>query len=125
MSSRINKIVYAIAIGLYLGFLVLFCILSRETETREISLIGDTFIDVCKYPWTWILLVLIVANVLLYVPIGALLQRLITSKIEVILLGLLISIGIEVSQLTFSRGTFDFDDIINNFMGTIIGAYLL
>ena len=42
-----------------------------------------------------------------------------------ILLGLLLSVSIEVIQLLSYRGLFEFDDIIHNTLGTAIGVGIL
>ena len=62
-------------------------------------------------------------NVVLFIPIGFLILFLLTKKLRWlgIVIGLLISAGIEVCQLVFHRGLFEFDDIIHNTLGTVIG----
>ena len=65
-------------------------------------------------------------NVVLFIPIGILLAMLLPSKRSwlAIILGMLISSGIELTQLYLHRGLFEFDDIIHNTLGTIIGVIL-
>ena len=62
-------------------------------------------------------------NVVLFIPIGILICMLLPRKAKwvSVFLGLLISAGIELSQLFLCRGLFEFDDIIHNTLGTIIG----
>jgi glycopeptide antibiotics resistance protein len=63
-------------------------------------------------------------NIILFIPIGFLLMLLLTHKhswITALITGLLMSVSIEVIQLVFHRGLFEFDDIIHNTLGTVIG----
>ena len=65
----------------------------------------------------------IVWNIVLFVPIGVLISFLIPVKhfwIS-ILSCLLFSVGIESMQLVFYRGFFEFDDMIHNTLGAILG----
>ena len=65
-------------------------------------------------------------NVILFIPIGILLSMLLSTRREwlSVIFGLMISSGIELSQLFLHRGLFEFDDIIHNTLGTIIGYVL-
>ena len=65
-------------------------------------------------------------NYILFIPIGILLAMLLPSKRSwlAIILGMLMSSGIELTQLYLHRGLFEFDDIIHNTLGTIIGVIL-
>ncbi len=69
-------------------------------------------------------------NVLLFVPYGFLirLQRHRSEDRKALFFTLLIGIcttwAIEIIQLVTSMGNFEFTDIINNFLGTLIGAIL-
>lgn len=76
------------------------------------------------------LLAEIFLNILLYVPLGYLLPF-VWPKMKrfgkllawrVILIGFLMSCLTEVSQLVFKIGLFEFDDIINNTVGCLIGC---
>ena len=65
-------------------------------------------------------------NVVLFIPIGILLSLLLPLKRIwlAFLLGLIMSSSIELAQLYFHRGLFEFDDIIHNTLGAIIGVIL-
>lgn len=69
----------------------------------------------------------ILANLLLFVPVGVLLMPSIGSVKKTVLIGLLFSMLIEVLQLLTKRGLFEFDDIIHNTIGCALGCgiYLL
>ena len=63
-------------------------------------------------------------NFVLFIPIGIILMLLITHRFRVLMslgCGLLMSAGIEVIQLIFHRGLFEFDDMVHNTLGTLIG----
>lgn len=68
----------------------------------------------------------IILNVLLYIPLGYLLpftfEKL--KPWQVVLIGLACSTLTEITQLIFRIGWFEFDDILNNTMGCIIGLLL-
>lgn len=63
-------------------------------------------------------------NIILFVPFGFLLPCIYQTTHRwwiVILLGCVVSIGIEVAQLIGCLGLFEYDDIFNNTLGTILG----
>lgn len=63
-------------------------------------------------------------NVVLFMPIGILFMLLLTCKCKwviTIIIGFLITTAIELIQLIFHRGYFEFDDIFHNTLGTVIG----
>lgn len=62
----------------------------------------------------------IIANILLFIPLGLLAGRL--WKWKGIVAGLGISVAIELLQLIGQRGLFEFDDILHNTLGTFIGV---
>lgn len=66
----------------------------------------------------------VIANVLLFIPIGILIMFIVARKLRWlgITIGILLSVFIEVSQLIFHRGLFEFDDIIHNSLGMLIGV---
>ena len=68
----------------------------------------------------------IVLNILLYIPMGYLLPT-IFEKLrprQVVLIGFVCSVLTEVSQFVFKIGLFEFDDMLNNTMGCIIGLIM-
>lgn len=67
---------------------------------------------------------LILENILLFVPLGYLLRQSGSSNKTTLFTGLLLSAAVELAQLIFHIGLFEFDDILNNSIGTWIGAFL-
>lgn len=74
------------------------------------------FIERYKYAWYEILL-----NILLFVPFG-LIAKMAFSKRIVCLMGLFISLFIEIIQLITGTGVFEISDLIHNTLGAIIGC---
>lgn len=64
-------------------------------------------------------------NVIMFIPIGFLLQFFRKLKIPYVLCtGIVLSSVIEISQLVFMKGFFELDDIFHNTLGCLIG-YLI
>lgn len=68
-------------------------------------------------------------NVALFVPFGFLLHVLLRTRtrsrwplVEVVLLGAVLSLGIEVAQWVFAVGYTDVDDLLCNTLGALFGA---
>lgn len=68
----------------------------------------------------WLMGRQIVLNILLYVPVGFGLAAC-SKKRGVLVAALLLSVAIEVLQLVMMRGVFDFDDVLNNTAGAVVG----
>ncbi len=63
-------------------------------------------------------------NVVLFIPIGILFMLFLTCKrkcVITVIIGFLLTTVIELIQLIFHRGYFEFDDIFHNTLGTVIG----
>ena len=65
----------------------------------------------------------IIANIIAFIPIGVLAGRL--WRWKGLLAAALFSIFIELSQLISHRGLFEFDDIVHNSVGALIGIGVL
>ena len=63
-------------------------------------------------------------NVVLFLPVGFLLKKAFPRiRIwQILLLGAVVSSGLELMQLVLKRGLFEFDDIVHNTAGTLIGG---
>ena len=67
-------------------------------------------------------------NCLLLVPMGFLLPIIFNHKVKLnraLLAGFLVSVVIELSQLIFKRGLFEWDDMIHNGLGCMIGCVIV
>lgn len=100
---------------------------SRAHRVRKLELIpfSDLFTTV---PW-WGSITNIIFNVVLFVPIGVLLKRLLSYQPfplrKTLLIAAGISLAIETTQYVFRLGFSDIDDLILNVAGAWIGATLL
>ena len=65
----------------------------------------------------------ILQNIWLFVPLGAIIRALTRKKIF-LLAPFVFSVVIELIQLVFGLGLFEFDDIISNTLGGLLG-YLI
>ena len=80
--------------------------------------------DIIRYH-DWRLLKDNLLNCILLLPAGALLPIITNYKIkwyQALVVGVLISAIIELSQLIFMRGLFEWDDMIHNGLGCMIGC---
>ena len=92
------------------------------TETLLIREIGVTTGFRPELFWSWKrpdLRTQIYSNIILFIPVGLLLSLKIGWKSIPVATG--ISMGIELIQLITRRGLFEFDDIIHNTAGAVIG----
>ena len=66
-----------------------------------------------------------IANVILFVPLGIMLECVGIKKFKkAMMIAVVASLLIETSQAVFSLGTFECDDLLHNTLGTIIGFYI-
>lgn len=105
-------------------FILCVTLLTREQMiSREhiLVLFHSYYEAFVHHRWGWISQGLL--NMLLFVPLGVT-GYLVTKKSisRAILIGLLLSIFVEVTQYFTKLGFFETDDIINNTIGTAIGA---
>ena len=137
---------FAAIFGLVIGFYCYYKINSKIKGAFTAILAGYLFLILsttvisrtvhadyrCKlFPfWSYIeilkgrtdLLIENIANVIMLVPIGVLLP--IAARLngkKTVLIGFLFSTSIEVLQLILKRGLFEFDDIIHNSTGCLLG----
>ena len=96
----------------YCVFIVYYTILCREPGTELIF--KPLFWELSRGAWRDICL-----NILLFVPLGFLL-----GSYKGILIGFLLSTAIELVQLIFRLGFCEIDDVLNNTIGTAVGALL-
>ena len=64
----------------------------------------------------------VIANMLIFVPLGIYLKMLDKGSKKVILFGFVFSILLEISQFIFGLGATDITDVITNTVGTILGV---
>ena len=102
----------------YILFILMETIIGRKTGVGRVELVPF---------WSYShpeLRMEIVLNYILFIPLGLLLHLCFGEKygLRVVIAGLLLSVSIELIQLLFNIGLFEFDDMIGNTVGCLIGA---
>lgn len=115
--STMNVILRAL-ITAYLMFILFQTIIGREPAKRRAKWIPFWSYSHPRLYWE------IILNYLLFIPLGVLLYAAYGDKhgLKVVLIGAGLSCLIEFTQLIFKLGLFEFDDIIGNSIGCLIGA---
>ena len=117
-----GKVPFGENIVIYIVVVLMTVFFSRELGSREgidMRILGTWGITMQDPAW-------VIENVLLFIPLGLLLPFWFPTgrKGIVIIVGLVCSIGIEVTQLVTGYGFCQLDDVIMNTAGTSVG-YLL
>ena len=104
----------------YILFILMETVLGRESGVGRAELVPF---------WSYShpeLRMEIVLNYLLFMPLGVLLYLCFGEKygFRVVIAGLLLSVSIEIVQLVFRIGLFEFDDMIGNTVGCLIGTVI-
>ena len=102
----------------YILFILMETIIGRKTGVGRVELVPF---------WSYShpeLRMEIVLNYLLFMPLGVLLYLCFGEKfgLRVVLAGVLLSASIELIQLVFKIGVFEFDDMIGNTIGCLVGS---
>ena len=102
----------------YILFILMETVIGRESDVGRVELVPF---------WSYShpeLKMEIVLNYILFIPLGCLLYLCFGEKfgLRVVLAGFLISAMVELIQLLFNIGLFEFDDMIGNTVGCLIGA---
>lgn len=117
-----------LALLLFLGIVFGSTIFTRTGTIRQYKLVPFwSWRDIIHYH-DWMLLKDNLLNCILLLPAGALLPIITNYKIkwyQALVVGVLISAIIEFSQLIFMRGLFEWDDMIHNGLGCMIGCLFI
>lgn len=124
-SKKIRLSAFCKAQVVYTGFVLLVTLFCRESSLQAVTV---------PYPlWSWVevyqrknvgMLYDILLNILLFIPFGGLL-KITFRKIRLSvgwLVGFLFSMAIELCQLMFHLGLFEWDDMLHNSLGCLIGC---
>ena len=109
----------------WLAIVLLFTVLGRRFNKYDA---GNTDLELCKgfraifTAKSAMVFTEAVVNILMFLPIGAALSPMCKRKTTPVILCFLISLFIELCQLTLRSGFFELDDILNNTLGGAIGA---
>ena len=116
------------ALILFLGVVFASTVFTRTPTVRRYELIPF---------WSWYevivnhsqgLLMENLLNMILLFPVGILLPMILDSRLRpsmVFLIGVVVSAAIELSQLIFQRGLFEWDDMIHNGLGCMLGCLVM
>lgn len=124
---KIYQALAILALLIYLGVVFASTVFTRMPTVRQYELIPF---------WSWYevfvnhsrsLLVENLLNILLLLPAGVLLPIIFDRRLRpsmAFMMGALISAAIEVSQLIFRRGLFEWDDMFHNSFGCLFGCLI-
>ena len=124
-SISIKEILCGLALSIYMVFLLGGTVLNREIgEEYLVEWVPFwSYYDLLS-EWSKPMAVQMLYNVLVFIPWGILLPEIVSAKRKlrfVVLSAVGISLVIEVTQLVFKLGLFEFDDVFHNTLGTVIG----
>ena len=116
------KYVCLVVLMAYFFFVFYMAVLSRDIVDLKDPVRSDLFKNLLNPgPDGYRDLIL---NIVCFIPVG-LLVGLLSEKYrwaKALLVGLLVSLTIEFSQLIWHRGVFDVNDLFNNALGALIGG---
>ena len=128
---KILKIIQAVAVLIlvvYLGIVFGATVFTRTGTVCQYELVPFwSWRDIICYQ-DWTLLKENLLNCILLFPVGVLLPIIVNYKVkwyQALTVGILVSAAIEFSQLIFKRGLFEWDDIIHNSLGCMIGCIVM
>lgn len=124
-------VIQAIAVGMltvFFGIVFGSTIFTRTSTIRQYELLPFwSWLAVIRYH-DWGLLKENLLNCILLLPAGALLPLIAAHKVKwsrALAFGIFVSAVIETSQLILKRGLFEWDDMIHNGLGCMIGCLLV
>lgn len=117
-----------VAMVIFLGIVFGSTVFTRTSTVRQYELMPLwSWRAIIRYH-DWGLLKEDLLNCILLLPAGALLPVIANRKVkwyQALLFGVLISAVIETSQLVFMRGLFEWDDMIHNGLGCMVGCLVV
>lgn len=120
IGNKKKEYIFCILFGAYIAAVLWITLFSRlGTEKRSFLLPFYSYKRIVAGEWRPLLEN--VGNVVLFIPLGVALGA--VGKWDVKKAGFLVSLTIEILQLTFALGTFECDDLIHNTLGAVIGAW--
>ena len=117
-----------VAMVIFLGIVFGATVFTRTSTVRQYELMPLwSWRAIIRYH-DWGLLKEDLLNCILLLPAGALLPVITNRKVkwyQALVFGVLISAVIETSQLVFMRGLFEWDDMIHNGLGCMVGCLVV
>lgn len=128
LSMSIIQAVAVLALVVFLGIVVGSTVITRISTILQYELVPFwSWRDIIRYH-DWTLLKENLLNCILLLPAGVLLPIIANHRIkwyQALAVGILVSAIIEFSQLIFMRGLFEWDDMIHNGLGCMIGCMVM
>lgn len=110
----------------YIAFILLITLFSRESgrqRSYEIVPLWSWYEVIFKNDIS--LLWQILLNIILFIPFGAIMSLFNKISLKTVFLsGFMLSMFIEVCQLIFNLGLFEWDDMLHNSLGCLIGGVI-
>ena len=102
----------------YVIFILMETVIGRKVGVSRVELVPFWSYSHSEH---WVEIIL---NYVLFMPFGLLIYLCFGEKweLKVVLIGFLLSATVELIQLIFKIGVFEFDDMIGNAIGCLIGA---
>ena len=120
MEIKKKDYIFCSLFGAYIAAVLWITLFSRIGDGyRGFLLPLHSCVEILKGEWRPLLEN--IGNIALFIPLGVALKW--SGVKDVKKAGLLASLLIEVLQFTFALGTFECDDLINNTLGAVIGAW--
>ena len=118
VASSISRNLNILFLACYVIFIIYMTLLYRNVETERFNLLlfwsYKQFLANPNLRWE------IIYNILLFIPMGAILYR-ITPRLRVLLAAILLSFIIETVQYFTGFGLCEFDDLFSNSIGALFG----
>jgi len=129
-NKKTIKIILAILLVVYIGFVFNSTLFGREaSENLTYNLELFWSYKVVIETGSAKMLKQIIGNYLMLIPLGFILPYLLEDKVGMkkamvitIVVGIVTTCCIEVLQLVLKRGLFEWDDIVGNMTGTVVGC---
>lgn len=114
-----------ILFGAYIAVVLWITLLSRLADEIRLFLFPfHSYVEILKGNWRS--LFENIGNVIMLVPAGIFLKCIGVERYKhTAVVGFLISLLIEILQFTLAMGTFEFDDLLHNTVGTVSGFYIM
>lgn len=124
---RSRKIKFFLFMALILYFIMLIGVVFLNRERQEIPVANLNFFYSNPESWDYLSFIErrnLILNIILFIPFGFLVPlclKCFRGLIRIGLLGFFVSLAIEVVQYITCLGIFEYDDLFNNTIGTLIG----
>lgn len=125
LKSICKKYTFSVLVGIYVAAVLWITLISRVgTGYRAILFSLHSYID--AFSGDWRSFEEIIENIILFIPFDMLLGAVKSWKWKrVLVIGLCASGVIELFQIIFALGTFEFDDLMHNTFGAVIGDWII